>query len=114
MKWTILLDPDFETWLSEQEQGVQVAIAAHANLLSQRGPSLGRPYVDTLQGSQFTNLKELRVQYRGAPWRVLFAFDPKRQAILLVGGCKQGQSRWYREMIPIAEQRYQRHLDTME
>ncbi|RRR69201.1 MAG: type II toxin-antitoxin system RelE/ParE family toxin [Candidatus Viridilinea halotolerans] len=114
MKWTILLDPDFAQWLEAQAVGVQIAIASHTNLLSQRGPALGRPYVDTLKGSDLPHLKELRVQHGGAPWRILFAFDPKRQAILLVGGCKQGQSRWYREMIPIAEQRYQRHLATLE
>ncbi|MFV9504860.1 MAG: type II toxin-antitoxin system RelE/ParE family toxin [Oscillochloridaceae bacterium umkhey_bin13] len=67
MKWTILLDPEFEQWLTDQASGVQIAIAAHANLLSQRGPALGRPYVDTLKGSNLPNLKELRVQHGGVP-----------------------------------------------
>jgi hypothetical protein len=114
MTWTILFDPDFAQWLDAQSPGVQVAIAAHTSLLSQRGPALGRPYVDTLKGSPLPNLKELRVQQGGTPWRILFAFDPQRQAILLVGGSKQGNARWYREMIPIAEQRYQRHIATLE
>lgn len=86
----------------------------HAEFLSKFGPGLGRPQVDTIKGSKLSNLKELRVQHRGEPWRVLFVFDPKRQAILLVGGCKQGNPRWYKEVIPIAERRYKRHLKELE
>jgi hypothetical protein len=59
-------------------------------------------------------MKELRIQYQGEPWRVLFAFDPQRQAILLVGGNKTGNKRWYVENLPIAEQRYERYLETLE
>lgn len=77
-------------------------------------PSLGRPQVDTLKGSRLVNLKELRIQHRGEPWRVLFVFDPKRRAILLVGGNKQGDARWYKRAIALAEERYQRHLEEME
>lgn len=114
MEWMIVLDPDFDEWLTAQELAVQIAIASYTNLLSQRGPALGRPYVDTLKGTRIPNLKELRVQHAGEPWRVIFAFDPKRQAVLLVGGCKQGNERWYREMVPIAEWRFGRHLKEME
>lgn len=114
MEWVVLLDPDFAQWLREQESGVRTAITGRARLLAERGPDLSRPYVDTLKGSGLPNLKELRVQYKGDPWRVLFVFDPERRAILLVGGNKQGDKRWYDKMIPIAEQRYQRHLDEME
>ena len=78
------------------------------------GPTLGRPQVDTLAGATLTNLKELRIQIQGDPWRVLFAFDPKRQAIILVGGNKRGDKRWYRKNIPIAEERYRRHLESMK
>jgi hypothetical protein len=83
-------------------------------LLKQEGPLLGRPYVDTIQGSQYPNLKELRVQHAGEPWRILFAFDPIRQAIVLVGGNKTGDKRWYKKNIPIAEQRFAKHLETLE
>jgi hypothetical protein len=114
MEWIVLLDPDFEVWLRAQDATVRQSIAASAKLLQHRGPALGRPYADTLKGSSLPNLKELRVQHRGEPWRVLFVFDPKRQAVLLVGGNKQGSSRWYRTAIPLAEQRYQRHLATLE
>ena len=114
MEWQVLLDSDFKAWLLAQEQKAQTAIFAHIGLLKAFGPALGRPHVDTIKGSRLTNLKELRVQYQGEPWRVLFVFDPKRRAILLVGGNKQGDTRWYTKAIPVAELRYQRHIDQME
>jgi hypothetical protein len=114
MAWDVLLDPDFEAWLLQQQPGVRVSIVAAANTLRTFGPTLGRPQVDTLKGSELANLKELRVQYQGEPWRVLFVFDPKRRAILLVGGTKQGNPRWYRTAIPLAEKRYRRHLAELE
>ena len=83
-------------------------------LLKLEGPLLGRPYVDTLKGSQYPNLKELRVQHRGEPWRILFAFDPLRQAIVLVGGNKTRDKRWYEKNIPIAETRFNEHLAALE
>jgi len=114
MEWEVLLHPDFDAWLLAQERGVRIAITAQAALLKTFGPALGRPQVDTLKGATIANLKELRIQYQGAPWRVLFVFDPKRRAILLVGGTKQGNARWYRTAIPLAERRYRQHLADME
>ncbi len=83
-------------------------------MLEEHGPQLGRPYADTLEGSRLSNLKELRVQHRGEPYRVLYAFDPERQALLLVGGNKAGDKRWYRWMIPLAETIFERHLKNLE
>lgn len=111
--WTILFDEDFAAWLDGLSDAERNPILAHAGLLREHGPNLGRPRVDTLKGSRIGNLKELRVQIAGAPWRVLFAFDPRRSAILLVGGCKQGHKRWYEINIPLAEARYQRHLERL-
>ena len=113
-EWQVLLDTDFKIWLLEQEADIQTAVFAHIGLLKAFGPSLGRPHVDTLKGSQLPNLKELRVQFQGNPWRVLFVFDPKRRAILLVGGNKRGDAKWYKKAIPVAEQRYQQYLQKME
>lgn len=78
------------------------------------GPNLGRPYADTLHGSSLANLKELRVQHRSQPYRILYAFDPKREALLLLGGNKAGDKRWYRKAIPRAEAIYARHLEELE
>jgi hypothetical protein len=114
MEWNVIFDPDFRVWFYEQEQGFQDEAFAVITILAESGPMLGRPRVDTLNASAFKNLKELRIQYQGQPWRILFAFDPKRQAILLVGGNKTGDDRWYQKNIPIAEERYSRYLETLE
>jgi hypothetical protein len=114
MEWDVQLDEDFAAWLLGQEADLRNAIIAHANLLREHGPRLGRPFVDTLEGSAFPNMKELRVQFRGDPWRILFAFDPDRAAILLVGGNKRGDKRWYKKHLPIADARFRRHLERPE
>jgi hypothetical protein len=114
MEWDVLLDEDFAAWLDGLDAALRNEILAHAALLRARGPHLGRPYVDTLEGSAFTNMKELRIQFHGDPWRILFAFDPKRRAILLVGGNKRGDKRWYKKNLAIADERFQRHLKRLE
>jgi hypothetical protein len=111
MEWDVQLDPEFAEWLGGLEAELRREILARAELLRERGPQLGRPYVDTIEGSEFPNMKELRVQFRGDPWRILFAFDPERAAILRVGGNKRGDKRWYKAHIPIADARFQRHLE---
>ncbi len=84
---------------------------AHLELLKDRGPLLARPNADTLKGSSIANLKELRFEHDGAPIRILFAFDPKRQGVILLGGDKQGDKRWYETNIPIAETRFNEHIE---
>jgi hypothetical protein len=81
-------------------------------MLRDHGPQLGRPYVDTLKGSKFANMKELRFTADGGVWRVAFAFDLRREAILLVAGDKSGvsESRFYRGLIATADGRYAAHL----
>ena len=93
-------------------EGLQDELLSHALLLREFGPNLGRPTVDTLKGSKFPNMKELRFSWEGEVWRVAFAFDPKRQAILLTGGDKAGagQKRFYKRLIDIADERYRNHL----
>ena len=80
-------------------------------MLKEYGPLLGRPSADTLKGSKLPNLKELRLSYRGAPIRILFAFDPKKQGVIILAGDKSGDKRWYTTNIPIAEERYAKHLE---
>lgn len=91
---------------------VQTELLAHAKLLAMFGPSLGRPRVDTLKGSRHTNMKELRFKADDGVWRVAFAFDPTRCAVLLVAGDKSGVSQrlFYRRLIAKADARYDAHL----
>lgn len=112
--WSVELDDDFAEWLNDLEEPERNEILAHALFLKRFGPSLGRPHVDTVKGSKFKNMKELRIQIGGDPWRVLFAFDPRRTAILLVGGNKASNKRWYKTHIRIADRRFRRHLDRLE
>jgi len=115
MAWTVILLSEVVEWyehltLHDPESAERVAAAL--DLLEERGPSLGRPLVDTLQGSTVPNLKELRPGSSGrSEVRILFAFDPLRQAILLSAGDKSGRWKtWYREHIPLAESRLERWL----
>ena len=114
MAYVIKTSDEFDLWFEGQEKDLKRRIASSMQLLEAFGHRLGRPYVDTLEGSQVTNLKELRVQHRGDPYRILFAFDPKRQAFILIGGNKAGDKHWYKTMIPKAELIFKRHLKTLE
>lgn len=101
-----------ERWLLELDDRDFAAIMPAIDLLEERGPALGRPAVDTVAGSRHRNMKELRSF--GSHLRVLFAFDPERRAILLLSGDKRGAwRRWYRENIPIADDRYDAHLSSL-
>jgi hypothetical protein len=97
------------------DEELQDELLAHAKLLSELGPNLGRPTVDTLKGSRHANMKELRFAWSDEVWRVAFGFDPQRQAILLVGGDKGGanQRRFYKRLIAVADDRYDGHLTTL-
>ena len=112
MPWDILLLDEVTQWYQGLDEPTADLVTAAIDLLAEAGPSLGRPLVDTLQGSTLPNLKELRPgSVSRSEIRILFAFDPKRQAILLTAGDKAGRwQAWYAEHIPLAEQRYQRWL----
>ena len=116
MEWIVAFFDAFETEFDAYPETVQDAILAKMGLLEREGPHLGRPHVDTLSGSRHANMKELRCNADGGVWRVLFAFGPDRQAILLVAGNKSGVSekRFYSQLIAKADERFDRHLDTME
>src|SRR5437879_2033265 len=92
MRWEVLFHEAFEPEFDGLAQAVQDELLAHARLLEEFGPTLGRPHADTLKGSRHANLKELRFRAEGGVWRVAFAFDPKRKAVLLVAGDKSGGS----------------------
>jgi hypothetical protein len=112
VKWIILFHEDFEPEFDALPEEVQDELLAHAKLLEHFGPQLGRPRSDTLNDSRHANMKELRFATADGVWRVAFAFDPRRQAILLVAGNKSGVSekRFYRNLIAKADERFARHL----
>jgi hypothetical protein len=116
MSWTVIFHGDFDDEFSLLADDLQDEVLAHAKVLAQFGPHLGRPTVDTLKASRHTNMKELRFDWQGGVWRVAFAFDPNRQAILLVGGDKVGtdQRRFYKRLIAIADDRYDAHLYALQ
>ena len=111
--WTVITTDLFNQWLEQQDEPTQEKVLAALVVLQQQGPSLGRPLVDTVYDSKFTNMKELRVQHRGKPLRAFFAFDPLRQAIVLCIADKGGKKRFYKDMLDIADEQYQLHLTTL-
>lgn len=115
MLWSVVFGDEFDEEFDELSQAVQDELLASAKLLAAFGPQLGRPHADTLKGSAFANMKEMRFEADGGVWRVAFAFDPGRRAILLVAGDKSGVSekRFYTTLIAKADKRYQRYLDRL-
>jgi len=103
----------FGAWWDALSATAQEDVRAEVQVLRRFGPSLGRPHVDSVASSRHANMKELRIQHHGRPYRVLFAFDPRRAAILLIGGDKTGQGRWYKQFVPLADRLYDEHLETL-
>jgi hypothetical protein len=116
MAWIVRLADPFEDEFEALPESVQEELLARAKLLEEYGPSLGRPWADTLKGSDHANMKELRFDAADGVWRVAFAFDPKRQAILLVAGDKSGgsQTKFYKRLLNTADERYAAHLKALQ
>ena len=113
MPWDVEYADEFFAWWGGLDQQEETVVAVAVEYLAERGPTLGRPFVETLSGSRHPNMKELRP--KGGHLRILFAFDPRRLAILLIGGDKTGEwSAWYRRMIPIADELDDEHLETLK
>jgi hypothetical protein len=112
VKWEVDLHDDFVPEYRDLHKDVQDELLVHIELLEQFGPRLGRPHADTLNGSHHPNMKELRFGGSDGVWRVAFAFDPNRKAILLVAGDKSGggEKRFYRQLIDRADKRFDSHL----
>ena len=112
MPWEVLLHEEFEPEFDGLPEDVQDELLAHAQLLRQFGPQLGRHRADTLNGSHHANMKELRFDAAGGVWRVPFAFDPHRKAVLLLCGDKSGgsETRFYRQLIGKADARFDAHI----
>ena len=116
MKWQVVFHQAIEAEYAGLALDVQDALVAAAGLLQLQGPLLGRPHVDTLEGSAHANMKELRFNAADGAWRVAFAFDPERRAIVLVAGDKAGvaQRRFYKTLIAKADKRFDDHLDALK
>ena len=116
MQWTIIFHDEFEPEFDELPTAVQDELYAEAGFVERFGPETGRPHVDTLKGSDYANMKELRFEAADGEWRVAFAFDPKRRAILLIAGDKTGVSekKFYKRLIAKADARYERHLERLK
>ena len=112
MSWMVEFHDEFVPEFRSLHHRVQDEAYAVAHLLEQFGPQLGRPQVDTLKGSRHANMKEMRFSAADGEWRLAFAFDPRRRAMLLVAGDKSGGSarRFYRALIRKADERFDRHL----
>ncbi len=113
MNWEIEYTDEFGGWWDALGANDQASIAASVKLLAQFGPALGFPHSSSIKGARHGNLRELRVQSGGRPIRVLYAFDPRRCALLLVGGDKTGRDRWYDVHVPLADLLYDEHLETL-
>lgn len=109
MEWEVEYTNEFLAWWETLVEDDQEAVGGAVEILQEDGPALGRPLVDTIKGSRHSNMKELRPA--GTNIRVLFVFDPRRMAILLIGGDKTNHwGAWYEEMIPVADELYNEHL----
>ena len=113
MNWDIEYTDEFGDWWNALSEVEQESLAASVNLLEHRGPNLGFPHSSGVKGSRHNHLRELRTQHEGRPYRTLYAFDPRRSAILLIGGDKTGDERWYDVYVPVADRLYDEHLEQL-
>lgn len=111
--WEVEYTDVFEAWWDSLSEAMQDAAAKSVGLLEQFGPFLGFPHSSEIRGSRHGHMRELRIQSGGRPLRVLYAFDPLRNALLLLGGDKTGDDRWYEVHVPIADRLYDEHLEAL-
>ena len=114
MAWDVEFTGQFETWWNALSEDEQVEISAKVELLQEHGPTLPRPHADVISTSRHANMKELRGKVEDRHLRVLFAFDPRRTALLLLGGDKTGDPNWYEKFVPVADDLFDEHLKQLE
>jgi hypothetical protein len=105
---------EFEIWWLSLNENEQDDIAAAVQVLAEEGTLLTFPLSSGIEGSRHMHMRELRIQHAGKPYRILYAFDPRRMAILLLGGKKTGGNKWYKKFIPIADDIYDKHIKTLK
>ena len=113
MAWKVEYTDEFGEWWDSLNESEQDDTAASVGLLEDKGPLLPFPHSSGIETSRHNHMRELRIQHAGDPYRILYAFDPRRSAILLIGGNKTGNDRWYEEYVPIADNLYDEHLRTL-
>lgn len=111
--WDVEYTNEFGDWWGTLSEAEQESLAASVRLLEERGPNLGFPHSSGINGSRHSHMRELRTQHEGRPYRTLYAFDPRRSAILLIGGDKTGDERWYDVHVPVADRLYEEHLEQL-
>jgi len=114
VEWLVEYTDEFESWWESLNEDEQESVASYVLLLEARGPMLGYPFSSGIEQSKHSRMRELRVQHGGRPYRVLYAFDPRRVGILLIGGDKTGDDRWYDKYVPIADKIYEEHLEALK
>ena len=114
MAWVVEYTDEFEEWWGSLNEEEQVSVAASVELLEAVGPNLRFPHSSGIEASKHGHMRELRTQHEGRPYRTLYAFDPRRTAILLIGGDKTGHDDWYEEFVPKADKLYDEHLDELK
>lgn len=114
MAWEVEFTDEFETWWNTLSEGEQIDIDAIVGLLEVMGPCLPYPYSSDARGSKYGSMRELRIQHEGKPYRIFYAFDPRRTAILLIGGRKTSSARWYEKYIATADRIFEEHLKSLE
>jgi len=113
VEWVVEYTDEFEAWFDRLSSTEQESVAASLLLLRQTGPTLGYPHSSQIKGSRHGSMRELRIQHKGQPLRALYAFDPRRAAIMLLGGNKKGDDRWYRRFVPLADDLFDEHLRSL-
>jgi hypothetical protein len=112
--WEVEFTDEFEVWWNSLSEDEQVEIDAKVDLLQEHGPTLPRPHADGIVSSRHSNMKELRGKVGKEQLRVLYAFDPTRTALLLIGGDKTGDPKWYERFVPIADDLFDQHLEQLK
>jgi hypothetical protein len=113
VSWGVEYTDEFGTWWETLGDEEQASVAAVVGLLEDQGPHLGFPHSSGIASSRHRHMRELRIQHQGRPLRVLYAFDPRRIAILLLGGDKTGKDRWYEDFVPEADRLYDAHIASL-
>lgn len=114
MAWNVEYTDEFGDWWLGLDDAERESVRATVGLLEDRGPQLDHPYSSKIATSAHAHMRELRIQHQGRPYRVLYAFDPRRVGILLIGGDKTGDDRWYDRLVPLADRLYDEHLRTLD